>query len=425
MKVCIIIGFNYNNQINDDKSKDRTFLPGIIVDLYQAYKLAKQMKSDKIIIITDIIKDSNTKYLMNAMIKATVDANILTFIEQIKKEGIYYCYINNINLIDLVLSVINDCDKLFFYYTGHMIDGNILFPHNNIGVSLVKRSLLNSGAKLPSLVKRSLLNSGAKLPSLVKRSLLNSGAKLPSLVKRSLLNSGAKLPSLVKRSLLKSETKLPSLVKRSLLKSETKLPSLVTHKIPVKKQYNHGIEDELCIQPDLDKMDIIIFKNIILSKINEKAQIFMILDCCNINGCNLPYKMIDGIYRLTKGNLVKRSLLNSGSPSLVKRSLLNSVIPNFSTQEIICFSSTMPDEKSITSYNGSVFTRILFKYLNKIRNIKELLKKIKEECLNKYQQTVTIYSSYPNLQIIWNWLYCSNKLKIKIMDNLIMIETEK
>lgn len=163
MKVAILIGFQYqdievlekinfkeelctyiennNNDITElticktnmeevQNRSEKLYLPGIIVDLYQAYLFILNMYPDYIIVITDIMNDQKTSILMKAIVDSIVDADILTFIENIKKKDQYYLYQNVQMLINKIMTISYKADKLFIYYTGHAQNGDIILPNN-------------------------------------------------------------------------------------------------------------------------------------------------------------------------------------------------------------------------------------------------------------------------------------------------------
>jgi hypothetical protein len=129
------------------------------------------------------------------------------------------------------------------------------------------------------------------------------------------------------------------------------------------------------------------FRSILL-KTAITAEIFIILDCCNCNGLNLPYRLqlhddLNSIYRLT-----------SYKPLF------------FCKQKIICLSSSKENESSLASKTGSVFTSILFSNIGNIkRSLTILLKSLYKEYFHKYNQTPTIDSNYPDIYHLWSWIF--------------------
>jgi len=291
MKISILIGFCYDNI---EKNK----LPGIVIDLYLAYKMSLQMKSDQIIIITDLNKDQNTIILLNAITEGIVDAGILNFIENIKKKNIYHKFTDKIFLVELLETLVKCMDQIFIYYTGHLFKDNIILPNNNNIIS-------------------------------------KSSAQLPD---------------------------------------------------------------------DQETISVNNFRDIILINSNKKSEIFIVMDCCNGSGLWLPYKLENNHYYLNSNYL-----------------------ENFPSQKLVCFSSTMKNEDSIASRDGSIFSVLFFKQIkNRIQSIPKILKILEPECC-KFQQTPNVFSSRPNLKILWNWLFNDLNFNVKIdyYTNTICIKNKK
>ncbi len=185
MKVALLIGFSYDS--------GSTSLPGIVIDLYLAYRLAITNSPDRIIVITDVVEDRNTQLLLNAIISDSVDGAILSFIETIKEDGIYQQYFNRSQLMKIMETILDSADQVFIYYTGHVKRGNI---------------------KLPMVQSVTLANG-------------------------------------------------------------------------------HNEKDN-------GKLSLYDFRNLILGSVNDSAQIFLIMDCCNGSGLSLPYQLSNRSYRLTR-----------------------------------------------------------------------------------------------------------------------------
>ena len=119
---ALLLGFQYEG----DK-----YLPGISIDLYLIYNFLKKIgwKDEEIMIYTDIKQDSDTELLRAAILSKLVDVDILSFIEQIKKKGIYTEFRSSTSLIS---KLNQDSERLFIYYTGHCKDGNIVLPNGLI-----------------------------------------------------------------------------------------------------------------------------------------------------------------------------------------------------------------------------------------------------------------------------------------------------
>lgn len=140
MKIgALLIGFEY---IKTNRWKS---LPGIPVDLYQAYSYCSTITKN-ILVFTDIEKDHNTNILQKSIIEGHTDSGLLSFIEDIKfnRQYVLYEYIKKNNYItnnfdQTVSEFVNKFDKLIIYYTGHGKSGDIILPDNtHVGLSYLK-----------------------------------------------------------------------------------------------------------------------------------------------------------------------------------------------------------------------------------------------------------------------------------------------
>lgn len=141
----------------------------------------------------------------------------------------------------------------------------------------------------------------------------------------------------------------------------------------------------------------------ILRRTNPSAEVFIIMDCCNGNGMKLLYKLQSTRFELSEHAIFEAE--------------------NFFEQKIVCLSSTMKDQNSIATMDGSLFTRLLFPYLQapKKYHLSSLLQYLNEKSTFKGIQTSTIYSSYPDVKSLWLWiikLHISNELTKKIKVDL-------
>lgn len=100
----------------------------------------------------------------------------------------------------------------------------------------------------------------------------------------------------------------------------------------------------------------------------SSPNIFIVMDCCEA-GLDLPFVLEGNIYRCKDK-------------------------PKFFKDKIICISSSLEGEKSITTQSGSLFTRHVFKFLES--NLVTVLEKI-----NKlpFKQTGNISASFPILYV--------------------------
>lgn len=137
------------------------------------------------------------------------------------------------------------------------------------------------------------------------------------------------------------------------------------------------------------------------------CNILIILDCCNCNGLELPFRLhrTDSTWKMPY-----RYMYNIGGDRY------------FCKQKIICISSTTNNENSGVNNLGSIFTRSIFKFLtNKTRSLGTLVENINNECRNCYNQTSNVYSSHPDIYQIWNWVFDKNSVIITMDNNYISI----
>ena len=309
-KRALIIGFQYKSS---DLIKQRhSFIPGIIIDIYRAYKATLKMGCTRILVITDIVEDFNIRKLNQVILKSFyIDIGILSIINDLKEINSYYLYNNEENFKKLVKSFVKKSERLFVYYTGHSDNGIMRFP-----VTIQK--------PLQSLdINR---------------------------------------------------------FKTSLLMKE--------------------------------------FRDIILKKVTQNCQLVFILDCCHSNGLNLPY-----YYDKVSNRFILEP--RSFKPSHIKNQRKMGLL--YTKREFLCFSSSLPIEKSIGTRLGSIFTKVFFGIIfneidDQFQNNSDLYKNTKtfENILKmmkksiKNDQTTAVHSSHPNITSIWNWFMYKREISIKV-----------
>ena len=165
----------------------------------------------------------------------------------------------------------------------------------------------------------------------------------------------------------------------------------------------HGVKESM-ILPDRSTIPFTELRDHILNNIASYVEVFWILDCCNPNGLHLPCKLVENRFEI--------------SPHKV----------DYMTQPILLITSSEPQEKSIATKAGSVFTRHLFKILtnmkassadvivkgkkisiprSKNRNLRRLVSNLMSSIKGMhtgFQQTVSIYSSYMVDPVLWLWI---------------------
>lgn len=161
------------------------------------------------------------------------------------------------------------------------------------------------------------------------------------------------------------------------------------------------VKNKLCDKNIIDNNDNYYHTNDfiinIIDNTNNKCEILLLIDCCQLTEILLPFKMNNNIYRI---NLTSER--------------------NYPSQKIICFTSSHYNEDVLISSNGSLFTKYFFKYMNEFNNghifdkvkkyhISNILNTLTKECELIFDQTPSVYSSYPDLKLIWFWLIGKNK----------------
>lgn len=172
----------------------------------------------------------------------------------------------------------------------------------------------------------------------------------------------------------------------------------------------HG-RKEAMVMPDKTLLNFITFRDTIISCVKSYTEIFCILDCCNPDGLHLPYKLSNNSFVL--------------SPRKI----------NCITQPMLLITSANPEEKSITTRMGSVFTFHLFRLLQQMnmeepliytgssivvpnkrnRNLMRLLSNLNRSIRGMhtgYTQTVSIYSSYVIDPLLWMWIGSQKKYDV-------------
>jgi hypothetical protein len=173
----------------------------------------------------------------------------------------------------------------------------------------------------------------------------------------------------------------------------------------------HGVKDSM-IMPNKSLLSFIDFRDHVINLLKPYVEIFWILDCCNPNGLQLPYKLTGNTFALSSSQI------------------------KFVTQPILLITSSESNEKSIATKFGSVFTRHLFRILNQLnidmdrkfkkrisipiqknRNLRRLIGNLTSSIRKMgtgYIQTVSIYSSYVMDPLLWMWIGSNKSYDIVI-----------
>ena len=160
------------------------------------------------------------------------------------------------------------------------------------------------------------------------------------------------------------------------------LSSLFTHSDYYFVYFTGHAKNGNIVLPDNSHLSFSLFKNLLIGKKN-----ICVLDCCEAE-IDLPFVLIDGLYRL-------KTL-------------------NFTKTEIVCISSSSQKEKSLTSKSGSVFTRRLFEILKDSGlSFPSILKQIGlnneigqiTQFNNDKISTVSISVTHPNIYCLYGFVY--------------------
>ncbi len=317
-KRALIIGFQYKS--SDLIKQKHSFIPGIIIDIYRAYKATLKMGCTRILVITDVKEDINIKKLSQVILKSFyIDIGILSIINDLKEINSYYHFNNEENFKKLIKSFVKKSERLFVYYTGHSDNGIMRFP--------------------------------------------------------------------------------------------------VTVPVTVPKSVNIRLKTSLQMEE---------FRDIIIKKVTQNCQLVFILDCCHSNGLNLPYyyDKISNRFILEPRSFINKSSGHKLNSSQKKNGSKMELL--YTKREILCFSSSLPIEKSIGTRLGSIFSRVFFgiffdeidnQYNSEIfekdsKTFANILKIMKN--LIKIDQTTVVHSSHPNITSIFPWFIHERKFSMKV-----------
>lgn len=150
--------------------------------------------------------------------------------------------------------------------------------------------------------------------------------------------------------------------------------------------YTGHCKDGNIILPNNSLLSLNLFKSYLIGE-----STLCIMDCCEA-GIKLPFILHEKVYRCD-GELK---------------------ISDFTKNKIICISSSLENEKSITSGTGSFFTRCLFSILeDSSLSLATILQRVRKELSfivssymnNKQIQTATVCVSHPHLSCLPGFLY--------------------
>ncbi len=390
--VAVLIGYQYNkNFSNSDDHEDQTGLPGILIDLYQAYTFAMKSLPTEIMVITDIEQDQIWKETVGAMGKHIVDSGILDFIGTIRNKGIYNHHIDKKWLENKLTKLFDDADRVLFYYTGHGKAGYLELPIPKTNDSDYLITMLGE-TKIKSI--RGNVND--------EELYVSKTINFPEFIKMNHI-----------RKMCFKHAK-PNLEVLFIFDSCN----------------STGLGMPFKLRPDgvfrlIDKVprDIISYSSPILESIksqneNKETNILQVSIHHDIHSINSLDSDVNNF--IMKGNVgrsysFKTPLIN---PKIMKKER------RFFSEKAICISSTAPRQESLSTSDGSLFTRYLFKSISGgVKSLHDIRKKLKDGC-SSYSQTATIYSTYPDLIFLWKWLYGGEKkyrISVDIHNGLVIL----
>jgi len=157
---------------------------------------------------------------------------------------------------------------------------------------------------------------------------------------------------------------------------------------------------------DLSSVSLLIsddFLQLIIENTDEKSEIMIIMDCCMSDGLKLPY--------ILKNNVYRRSING------------NIEYAYHSHKRILLITSTLPNENSIATKKGSVFTGILCRnILQGKKSLIKLINTVQSETKKTYKQTPTIYVNNPEIKSLFNFLFPGENFKAEWNPSINAIE---
>jgi len=393
------IGISLNRSNNTP-----TILPGILIDLYQAYHFIQKIQYDKLYIVTDIEQDQKWRETIGAMGKYLVDSNVLDFIETIKKDGDYFRYRNRIWFTDLIKDACTNCNRLLFYYTGHGKNGFLEMPpqvddqyaleienSHQYGTTTLSYQSCSVDGSVHDISETVFKNDN--FANRLEQPTFRSKRCKPK--RRRSRKSALPIDGL--NFNYGSFVAGPGILEQSAKfgHDDTILSFMIeTKSVESNCQYSLTDTDSFVDYVSLDDL-----RDIIFGSCKSDCQIFMVFDCCNGTGLELPWKMSqNGIYKLAHNQLVNIVTTDHGQQIVETQ-------PVFYRPDVVCWSSTTQSESSLSTADGSLFTQHLFTMLEHgCRSVRDIISYVSKQC-EPYTQTSTVHVTYPDRHQLWSWLY--------------------
>lgn len=172
-KVAILIGFSY-------AGCGEYRLPGMIVDLYLAYKHVTKTGFNKVLVVTDTVPKTLDPFVLNMTLQGEVDPDIESFFASLAERNELVRF-TNISDLDDKCSIATRSTHLFLYYSGHAENGAALVPKYRHAASYERTQEPNfDSVDLVNLIAHSVLLSDSSCKVVCIMDCCNSnGLKLP------------------------------------------------------------------------------------------------------------------------------------------------------------------------------------------------------------------------------------------------------
>ena len=188
----------------------------------------------------------------------------------------------------------------------------------------------------------------------------------------------------------------------SIFKFEKSISSMESNDIKHYFVYYTGhCKDGNLILPNNTLLSLELFRDYISPSPIGTEKVICIMDCCE-GGIELPFVLHNKVYRC-KQNLKKEDFINT---------------------EMVCISSSLENEKSITSQSGSFFTRNLLEILDSSQSLSNILEKVRKsnQINREIKQTATISVSLPHISYLFGFLYSFPTFSIYLYNSHLLIK---
>jgi hypothetical protein len=205
------------------------------------------------------------------------------------------------------------------------------------------------------------------------------------------------------------------------------------HGVAFIPRYRHAASYDLSPQSKQSLIQTVNFVDLLQPLVLSTAtdcQIFCVMDCCNSNGLDLPYKLVNTVSWKNKSTTI--SLNNKNSLGMfcnlidkegldyeaydIKASYEMVTLTNwFFGRNIVCLSASSLIGKSYTSHSGSKFTTKVFSYLRdeEINTYSTLILLLNLDLLNIDDILPQIRSTHPMEYFIQPWIRSKSNLAIE------------